>query len=164
MEKVNWDDLFMTMVYLIAMKSKDQNTHVGAMIVGPDNEIRSVGYNSFPRRINDDVPERQERPEKYFWFSHAERNALYNAAMVGIPVKGCRLYTNGVPCNDCAWGVINAGLSEVIVDKKWDDNNYAQWKEHADRSRIMFLEAGIRLRFWGGELLNVHRFRSGEKF
>jgi dCMP deaminase len=164
MEKIDWDDYFMTMTYLVAMRSKDESTHVGAVIVGPDNEIRSTGYNSFPRRINDDVPERQQRPEKYFWFSHGERNSIYNAAMVGIPVKGCRMYTNGVPCNDCAWGIINCGIAEVIVDKSWDDNNYAQWLEHAVRSRVMFEESGVKLRFWEGKMLDIHRFRGGEKF
>jgi dCMP deaminase len=165
MEKVEWDDYFMTLVYLVAMRSKDESTHIGAVVVGPDNEIRSTGYNSFPRGLIDDKPERQKRPEKYFWFAHAERNAIYNAAMVGgAPLKGCRMYTNGVPCNDCAFGVVNAGINEVIVDKSWDDNNYAQWKEHAERTRVMFKEAGVSLRYWEGELLKVHKFRSGEKF
>ena len=164
MHNVSWDDYFMTMVYLVAMKSKDQNTHMGAVIVGLNNEMRSTGYNSFPRHINDDVKERQQKDEKPFWFSHAERNSIYNAAMVGIPVGDCKMYTNGIPCNDCAWGIINSGISEVIVDKSWDDNNYAQWVEHAVRSKVMFKEAGVKVRFWEGELLNIHRFRSGEKF
>jgi len=162
-DNVSWDDLYMTMAYLVAMKSKDLSTHVGAVIVGPDNEVRSVGYNSFPRHINDDISARQERPEKYYYFSHAERNALYNAAMVGIPVNGCRMYTNGIPCCDCACGVINSGLIEVIVDKVWDDNNYDIWKETARRTKIMFSEAGVKLRFWDGDFLDVYRFRRGEK-
>lgn len=164
MGKIEWDDYFMTMVYLVAMRSKDKSTHVGAVIVGPDNEVRSVGYNSFPRHINDDLPERQERPEKYFWFSHAERNAIYNAAMVGTPIKGCRMYTNGIPCNDCAWGILNSGIAEVIIDAAWDRGNYAQWIEHAERTKVMFKEADVKLRFWEGDLLDIHRFRSGEKF
>lgn len=68
MELVSWDDYFMTMVYLVAMKSKDESTHIGAVIVGPDNEIRSTGYNSFPRKMNDGLEERQKRPQKYFFF------------------------------------------------------------------------------------------------
>jgi len=162
MKLIDWDSLFMNMVYLVAMRSKDESTHIGAVIVGPDNEVRTVGYNSFPRHINDNVPERQKRPEKYFWFSHAESNAVANAAMVGIPLKGCRMYTNGIPCNDCAWEVINSGLVEVIVDKKWDNNNYGQWLEHAKRSKVMFEEAGVKLRFWEGDLVTIHRFRNGE--
>ena len=75
---MNWNKYFMSIAALVSMKSKDQKTHHGAVIVGPNNEIRSTGYNSFVRRLKDDVPERQERPEKYHWFEHAERNAIYN--------------------------------------------------------------------------------------
>ena len=81
---MNWDTLFMSMVYLVAMKSKDDSTHLGAVIVSQDNEIRSFGYNGLARGINDDVVERQERPEKYFWFEHAERNAIYNAGRMAF--------------------------------------------------------------------------------
>ena len=165
MQKIAWDDYFMTMVYLIAMRSKDQSTHVGAVIVGSDNEVISTGYNSFPRNLIDTRQERQERPEKYFWFSYGERNAIYNAAMVGgAPLKGCKMYTCGVPCCDCAHGVINAGIKEVIIDKAWDDTNYAQWIEQAERTKQMFKESGVSLRYWDGELLDIHKFRSGKKF
>ena len=159
---MKWDDLFMNMVYLIAMKSKDESTHIGAVIVGPKHEVRSVGYNSFPRGINDNVAKRQKRPEKYFWMSHAETNAIANAAMIGIPIKGCTLYTNGIPCTPCALSIINSGIVEVVVDEWWDSNNEEKWIKHANRSRVMFTEASIKLRFWSGELLNIHRFRDGK--
>ena len=76
---MNWLEYFYDMANLVAKKSKDQSTKIGAVIVGADNEIRSTGYNSFPKGLNDDLQERQERPEKYYWIEHAERNALYNA-------------------------------------------------------------------------------------
>lgn len=159
---MDWDSLFMNMVYLVAMKSKDQSTHIGAVIVGPDNEVRSVGFNSFPRGINDDVPERQQRPEKYHWFAHAEVNSVFNAAMAGTEVKECKMYTNGIPCTGCVHAVINAGIREVIVDKRWNDGNYNQWKEQAERTMVMFEEAGVKVRFWDGELVQIHRYRNGE--
>jgi len=164
MENVSWDSLFMTMVYLVAMKSKDTHTHIGAVIVGPDNEVRSVGFNSFPRGINDNVPDRQERPEKYHWFAHGETNAVYNAAMVGISVKGCRMYTNGVPCTGCVHAIMNSGIKEVIVDAVWDAHNYNQWKGQADRTKQMFEEGGVKLRFWTGDLVNIVKFRDGKLF
>jgi dCMP deaminase len=163
MKKISWDDLYMTMVYLIAMKSKDESSHIGAVVVGPDNEVRSVGYNSFPRGINDNLAERQERPEKYYWFSHAEVNTINNAALIGIPLKNCKMYTNGIPCTNCARSIINSGIKEVIVDKCWDDNNVDIWKEQAKISSVMFKEAGVKIRFCDMELLNVCRFRRGEK-
>ena len=161
MVKVDWDTLFMSMAYLVAEKSKDRSTHVGAVIVGPNNEVRSVGYNSFPRRVNDDVEARQERPEKYSWFAHAETNSIANAALAGIRTEGCRMYTNGIPCDNCANMILNAGIAEVIVDATWDKNNYNQWLEQAARTRTKFAEAGIKLRFWDGEFLRIRRFRDG---
>ena len=161
MNVVKWDDYFMNLVYLVATRSKDKNTHIGAIIVGPDNEIRSVGYNSFPRGINDDVPERQERPEKYNWFAHAERNAIYNAARVGIPTCNCIMYTNGTPCCDCAFGIINSGIKKVVIDKEWDNKNSGKWEEHAKRTKIMFDEAGVEIRYWEGDLFSINKYRDG---
>ncbi len=161
---MDWNTLFMNMVYLVAMKSKDTRAHIGAVIVGPDKEVRSTGYNGFPRGIDDDVPERQEKPEKYHWFAHAEANAIYNAARVGVSVKGCTIFTNGVPCSDvCAHAVINSGIVEVVVDKAWDDENKGgKWDELALRTREMFQEAGVKLTFWRGELLQINKFRRGK--
>lgn len=164
MERISWDDLYMTMVYLVAMKSKDESTHVGAVIIGPDNEVRSVGYNSFPRDINDDVAERQERPGKYDWFEHGESNAINNAALVGIPLKGCRMYTNGIPCTGCARRVINAGIKEVIVDKCWCDNRPHKWEKEEKISSVMLEEAGVGVRYYDGRFLDIHKFRRGQKY
>lgn len=164
MTKISWDDYFMTMVYLVAMRSKDESTHIGAVIVGPNNEIRATGYNSFPRGIDDTVPERQERPEKYFWFAHGEINAVVQAAMVGIPIGGCKIYTNCMPCTGCAKYLINAGIKEVIVDEAWDANNAEKWIDEARRSREMFNESKVKVRYWEGDLLDIYRFRRGEKF
>ena len=161
---VSWDDLFMTMVYLVASKSKDQNTHIGAVVVGPKNEVRSVGYNSFPRGLNDDAPERQLRPEKYFWFEHAERNAIYNATLMGVSLDDCRMYTNGIPCMDCARAVTQSGINEVIVDKEWDEGNSLKWGEEARRSLEMFDETGVNVRYYEGNFLEICKFRNGEEF
>lgn len=158
----NWDELFMTMAYLAATKSKDQSTHMGAVVIGPNKEVRSTGYNSFPRGINDNDPGRQIRPEKYFWFEHAERNAIYNATLSGTSLKDCILYTNGVPCMDCARAIVQSGIKEVVVDKFWDDQNPPEWQEHALRTEQLFKEAGVKLRFWEGQLITIVKFNRGE--
>lgn len=161
MGKIDWDDYFMTMVYLAAMRSKDESTHVGAVVVDNLNIVRSMGYNSFVRGINDDVPERQVRPEKYFWFEHAERNAIYNSQS---SLRGCCMYTNGIPCMDCARGIVQEGIKEIIVDAAWNDDNREKWQEHTSKSMEMFKEAGVGVRFWKGKILDIYRFRSGKKF
>jgi dCMP deaminase len=161
METPSWDDYFMTMVYLVASKSKDKNTHIGAVVVGPKNEVRSVGYNGFVRGLKDDVPERQQRPEKYFWFEHAERNAIYNATLMGVSLENCKMYTNGVPCMDCARGVVQSGIREVIVDYEWDKDNSDKWRENAERTSQMFQEVGVGVRYYNGYFMKIAKFKNG---
>lgn len=133
------------MANLVATKSKDISTQIGAVIVGPDNEIRSTGYNSFPKGLNDDLEERQERPEKYYWIEHAERNALYNAAKIGVSTKDCTMYLNcGIPCCDCARGIINSGLKRIYICEK-DITKSSHWLEHSKRSMVMFEESGVEI-------------------
>ena len=120
----------------------------GAVIVGKDKEIVSTGYNSFPRGIRDDVKERQQRPEKYYWFEHAERNAIYNAARIGVSTKGTTMYLScGVPCADCARGIINAGIVRIFCEKQ-DITKGIKWADSAERSWEMFDEAGVKVCFY----------------
>ena len=142
---MEWDRYFLNIAEQVKEKSKDKRTHIGAVIVGKDNEIVSTGYNSFPRGINDNIEERQERPEKYYWIEHAERNALYNAAKIGVSTKNCVMYLNcGVPCCDCARGIINAGIKTIYVCEQ-DITKSEHWLEHSKRSRIMFGESNVKL-------------------
>lgn len=163
-EHIKWNDLFMTMVYLVAMKSKDEKTHIGAVIVGKNKEVRSVGYNSFVRGLNDNVDSRHQRPEKYFWTEHAERNAIYNATLMGVSLDGCTMYTNGIPCMDCARAVIQSGIKKIVVDKNWNDGNSDKWNEHAIRSLVMFEEVGVEIEYYEGKTLQITKLRNGELF
>jgi len=99
----------------IATWSKDPSRRVGCVIIGPDNEIRSAGYNGLPRGVDDATPRYTERPEKYLWVEHAERNAIYNAARMGLSLAGCRLYTTWTVCADCARAIIQAGIISVDI-------------------------------------------------
>jgi len=162
MDIMDWDTLFMSMVYLVAMKSKDKKTHIGAVIVGCQNEVISVGFNGLPIGVNDNISERFERPEKYYWTEHAERNSILLAHQ---SVKGCKMYTNDIPCTGCARSIIQSGISQVIIDKQWHANSHNQWVGEGERTKIMFKEAGVELRFWTGKLINtIHRFQNGTKF
>jgi len=140
---MNWNQYFMSMAFLVAMKSKDQNTHHGAVIIGPDNEIISTGYNSFCRGANDDLPERQERPEKYLWFEHAERNAIYNAARIGAITKGCTMYVTGIPCMDCARGIVQSGIKNVYMCINYSRGDYEKWQGMYDKTLKLFEECGL---------------------
>lgn len=122
-----WDQKFFGLCDEIATWSKDPITRLGCVIVGPDHEIRSIGYNGLPRGCNDNVPERHERPLKYRYFAHAEENAIANAARIGMPLKGCIIYCQWPPCDRCARMIIGAGIGEVkcqgdeIPDRRIDE-------------------------------------------
>jgi len=143
---MEWDDYFINMLPYIAAKSKDPNTQVGCIIVGPDNEIRSTGYNSLPRGLNDYVEARFERPEKYMWIEHADRNAIYNAARMGTSISGCRMYLPLHPCHEGARGIINSGISEVIIDNNDNIEYNNRWDDSIRISNNMLVEAGIIVR------------------
>jgi len=142
-----WDQYFLDIANVVKTKSKDIHTQIGVVIVNEDHTIISTGYNSFPRGINDNVPERQERPEKYFWFEHAERNAIYNAARTGVSTLGCTMYmTCGESCTDCARAIINAGITTVVLGGG-DSAKGGHSTEGYSRSVQMFKEAEVSVIF-----------------
>ena len=145
----DWDEYFMNMLDVVSLRSKDIHTKVGCIIVGLNNEIRSTGYNSLPRGLDDSVLERFERPEKYKWIEHADRNAIYNAARVGISLEGCRMYLPFYPCIECARGIIQVGIKEVVVDNENVSKRIAEgiskYNEENVVVEVMFLESGVKL-------------------
>jgi dCMP deaminase len=107
----------MRMSHLIAERSKDPSTQAGAVVVNDNNVVVGVGYNGFPRGIkNDALPwEREGAYEntKYAYVCHAEENAIYNA---NNSTKGCKIYCNLFPCNECAKTIIQNGIKEIIYE------------------------------------------------
>ena len=142
----SWDEYFLRGVYWVASKSKDPKTKIGAIIV-KDKRIISTGYNGIPIGVNDKIPSRHERPEKYKWYEHGERNAIYSAARHGITLDKSILYTNAVPCADCARGIVQSGICAVYVHKQFNDMcelaQREQWKGHDDVTYNLLSEAGI---------------------
>lgn len=140
---MNWQTYFLRMADTTRLKSKDPNTQVGAIIVGPEKQILSTGFNGFPRGINDDIPARWERPIKYEWIEHAERNAIYNAARHGIALRGASMYIFGFgpPCSGCARAIIQAGITKVVFSGRSDWQH--QWAVSLEISREMLSEAGV---------------------
>ena len=131
---------FLIVARSIALLSKDRNTKVGALAIGPAGEIRAMGYNGFPRGCNDELACRHERPEKYLWAEHAERNLIYNAARVGVSLEGCILIVTPLfPCMDCARGIVQAGFTRVIAEAE----NNVRWAESNAQAMELFEEVGI---------------------
>lgn len=144
-----WDQRFLRIAQETAQWSKDKSRKVGCVIVGPSKEIRATGYNGFPRGVEDDVPSRHERPAKYLWTEHAERNAIYNAARHGVALECCTIYLPWYPCVDCARAIIQCGIIEVVaVEPDWNDPKYG---EEFRTAREMFNECDLLVRYAEGE-------------
>lgn len=145
----SWDHWFLDMSYLVSQKSKDRSTQVGCVLVGDDNEVLSVGYNNFPRGVNDDIDERHERPVKYSYVEHAERNAIFNAARQGIRLKGARayMYWKSPPCEQCTRALIQAGIKEIIVGTEpFPGVGNGDFYNTSGPAETMLREAGVPLR------------------
>lgn len=142
---VNWDQYFISICKVVASKSKDPSTKVGAVIVGPNKEIRSTGWNGMCRGVKDFVIRYQDRDMKYNMITHSEINAICNAARVGTPLNGCSIYVYPLyPCNECAKAIIQVGIKEVIAINA--PQKMKIWEEKMKISKLMFDEAGIIFR------------------
>jgi dCMP deaminase len=136
---------YLDLAYATAKLSKDNRTTVVALVLGPAGEVRSLGYNGAPRGSKADEDKRStSRPEKYFWFSHAEANAITNAARVGTPLENSVLICTHFPCMDCARLIVQAGIKSVWVPK-WEKGFDERWKEHICRANDLFNECGIEV-------------------
>ena len=137
---ISWDEYFMGLAHLSAMRSKDPNTQVGACIVDEENKVVSIGYNGMPRGCKDDkMPWEREGgflTTKYAYVVHAELNAILNSPR---SVKNCTLYVSLFPCNECAKAIIQSGIKEVIyLSDKYADTAGTR------ASKRMFDAAGIK--------------------
>jgi dCMP deaminase len=123
----------------VATRSKDPSTQVGCVIVSEEKVVVSTGYNGIPSGVLD-LDERMERPAKYLWTSHAEENAVAQAAKVGARLKNGSAYVTHPPCCRCARMLIQAGITTVYVGK---GVLLGIPKEETDAARSMFREANV---------------------
>lgn len=132
-----WDLRFLDLARHVSSWSKDPSTKVGAVIVRWDRTIASVGYNGFPRHI-DDTPERlNDRETKYRLMVHAEINAIHNARE---RLMGYTLYTwPFFTCERCAVQVIQAGIHRIVAP--YTDNE--RWRQSIDNAIALYREAGL---------------------
>ncbi len=139
---LSWDEYFMGIASLAAMRSKDPSTQVGACIVNQDKRIMSMGYNGMPRNCNDDeFPwDRDGDPfnSKYLYVCHAEFNAILNCERGNL--RGCTIYVSLFPCNECAKAIIQSGITEVVymVDKYADTDSVKASKRMFDASGVLY--------------------------
>ena len=143
MNTTKWDKRFIELAKLVGSWSKDPSTQVGAVIVDENNRIVSVGYNGFPRGIEDNK-RLLDREEKYDIIVHAEANALMFS---NKSVEGCTLYAWPFqPCSRCAGLIIQSGVKRVVSVVQQEE----RWKKNFMLARQLFEESDIIL-----ELIHV---------
>jgi dCMP deaminase len=140
-DSTDWDRRLYELARYVGQWSKDRSTKVGCVISTPDRQIVSIGYNGFPRGIDDGQDARHSSPTKYLWTEHAERNAIYGAARLGIATNGCEMFLSWFPCMDCARAIVQAGISRLVaiqpdaLDPKWGQQFVAA-RELLEEARV----------------------------
>ena len=139
-----WDRRFIALARHISGWSKDPSTKVGCVVVGPDREIRSTGFNGFPRGIEDTLERLSDREQKYPLICHAEENAIMHAARIGVALKDCVAYVTWPPCTRCARSLVQAGVREVCFPA--DAPVPERWADEFALSMALFREAKVVVR------------------
>ena len=138
---LSWDEYFMGLAHLSAMRSKDPSTQVGAVIVDQEHKVVGIGYNGLPIGCSDDeFPWDREGgmlETKYAFVVHAELNAILNSTR---DLHGCTLYVSLFPCNECAKAIIQSGIRKIV----YEDDRYAA-ADNVIASKKMLNAAGVEL-------------------
>ena len=147
---ISWDEYFMGIALLSAMRSKDNNSQVGACIVSPENKILSLGYNGMPIGCDDDaMPWEREGDDldtKYMYVCHSELNAILNSP--NHDLRGSRMYVTLFPCNECAKAIIQSGVKEVyyLSDKYADSLATMASKRMMDSAGVKYRQLQPQIR------------------
>lgn len=138
---LSWDEYFMGLAHLSALRSKDPSTQVGACIVSADKKVVGIGYNGLPRGCDDDdfpwVRDGAFLETKYPFVVHAELNAILNSNQ---DLRGCSLYVSLFPCNECAKAIIQAGIKRIV----YECDKYAD-TDSVKASKRMLIAAEVEL-------------------
>ena len=149
---ISWEEYFMGIAQLSALRSKDPSTQVGACIVDENHKVVSIGYNGMPRGIDDEhIPwgHGEGLESKYLYVCHAEFNAILNTRD-GSRLQGCTLYVTLFPCNECAKAVIQTGIKEVV----YLSDKYAEGIQFQASKKLLEM-AGVKVRAYQGRVMEI---------
>lgn len=142
MREDKWNVRFLNLAKTVSSYSKDPSTKVGAVIVDDDDNVRTIGYNGFPRGVKDTEERLNDRSIKYPLTVHAELNAICTCARVGTPTKGASMVCTHFPCADCAGAIVQSGFKEVVVIAPSEDFD-SRWNEANAHARTIFTEGNV---------------------
>jgi dCMP deaminase len=147
-QRPSWDQYFMDMAHMAKTRSTCVRMAVGAVLVR-DKRLLATGYNETPSgtkncadggcvrctKRHNGTYKANEQKDKCICV-HAEQNVILQSAYHGVSTKGSTLYSTVMPCNYCAKLLINAGVTEVVIEK-----------HHTDKFGLtLFKRAGVTVR------------------
>ncbi len=148
---------------LAELCSDDPNTKNGAILISTDGRVIGTGVNRFPTGVKV-TPERLQKPLKYEFMEHAERNAIFDACRRGENTMGSTLYCPWYACAPCARAIIEAGIVRIIGHKQIFDRTPAHWLETIAIGNEMFLDAGVETIQLDGPIANCTSFFDGQRW
>lgn len=143
-----WDTRFIDLASHISSWSKDPSTKVGAVIVDSERRVISLGYNGFPRGVDDSIDKYLNRELKHQKVIHAEKNAILNSH---TRPTGCTIYITHPPCAQCAGSIIQSGVIRVVcpasgpanTSTNYNDSFHTRWNSSIQEALSQFNEVGI---------------------
>lgn len=147
-----WDRRFMAVADLVASWSKDPSTKHGAVIVDPLGRIVSVGFNGFPKGVEDSDERMNNREVKYRIVMHCEENAVLFA---GGRARGATCYTTGSNCAHCAAILAQAGIKRTVYSVSNKPDFEKRWLDDCNLGRQILLEAGVEVSIYDQSVLTA---------
>ena len=160
-------EVYLLAAYEAAKNSPDPSTQNGACIPivlnydDPQGELLITACNEFPPSVLN-KPERLDRPLKYNFIEHAERNVIFKTAREGFSTRNTTMYVPWFACSDCARAIICSGVKRVVGHKQMMDKTPVRWRESIDIALIMLEEAGIKAELYDGVLNGPELLFNGE--
>lgn len=137
---IKWHKRFLALAEHVADWSKDPSTKVGCVLVNDKNQVVGMGYNGFPRGVEDHAGRYENRDIKYLMVQHAEANAVMNATE---STDGVRAYVTHHPCSTCAGLLIQAGVASIIINPQGEGGLAERYRDSFNAARTMCKEAGV---------------------
>lgn len=155
---VEWMADALREAYSIATGSPDPSTQCGALIgrvcedtAGVYLDVEAWACNTFTKGVNA-TPERLERPLKYAFIEHAERGAVFHAAMRGVQCKGATMVAPWAACTECARSIVQSGIATLVRHKQASDRSPERWIESIQQADGILLAGGVQIVDYDGSL------------
>ena len=138
----------MDIVDLVSRRSTCLRRGVGAVLV-KDKRLLTTGYNGAPSGLKhclevgclrEELKVSSGERHELCRGLHAEQNAIIQAAVHGVSIRGATLYCTNHPCSICLKMLINAGIEEIVYQNPYPD----------ELAMSMLEEAGMKLRVFEG--------------